>query len=212
MIYIFDDRAQRRSSNFEKLKDFSDLLEFKIVNIIPEKPVEECIIDDIKDSDCIIFHKSYAFMDQNVNIDTIRQLFNDFNVPIVIFSGGTEGSNKNNREININADLMYANLPFFLEDFRKNGVINIDTLLWGKKYRLNAALQFQNKFLRENLINKDPEETITSIENVKRKIENGCRNINKELGDTIKADIDTYDQITWGKLAEIIDYNIKTIF
>nr|WP_303392021.1 hypothetical protein [Bacteroides intestinalis] len=136
----------------------------------------------------------------------------DLNIPIVIFSGGIEGSNKSSKEININADLMYANLPFFLEDFRKNGVINIDTLLWGREYRLNAALQFQNKFSIEYLINQDPKEEITSLESVKRKIENGCRNISKELGDAIKADIDKCDRITWIEVARIIDYNIRTRF
>lgn len=212
MIYIFDDRAQRRSYNLERLNGFLDLLEFKTVNIIPGKPVEDCLIDDIKAPDCIIFHKSYVFMDQNISFDTIRQLFMDLNIPIVIFSGGIEGSNKSSKEININADLMYANLPFFLEDFRKNGVINIDTLLWGREYRLNAALQFQNKFSIEYLINQDPKEEITSLESVKRKIENGCRNISKELGDAIKADIDKCDRITWIEVARIIDYNIRIRF
>lgn len=94
MIYIFDDRAQRRSYNLERLNGFLDLLEFKTVNIIPGKPVEDCLIDDIKAPDCIIFHKSYVFMDQNISFDTIRQLFMDLNIPIVIFSGELKEATK----------------------------------------------------------------------------------------------------------------------
>lgn len=73
-------------------------------------------------------------------------------------------------------------------------------------------MQFQNKFSIEYLINQDPKEEITSLESVKRKIENGCRNISKELGDAIKADIDKCDRITWIEVARIIDYNIRTRF
>ena len=38
----------------------------------------------------------------------------------------------------------------------QNGMINIDTLLWGKKYRLNALLKFQNTLSQKYLINNDP--------------------------------------------------------
>lgn len=127
MIYVFDDRFQRRTINSEKLKNFSELIVFKTLEIMPGKPVEECVIDSVDNPDCILFHKSYRFEDSRVTFETIRQLFTSYNVPVVIFSGGIEGSNKGKIEINMNADLMYDNMLFFLEDFKSNNRINIDT-------------------------------------------------------------------------------------
>ena len=208
MIYIFDDRAQRRKDNEEMLRNFSDLITFDTVKLISGKTADECFSDRIKDSECIIFHKSYELGDEFVTFEKIRQLFTSFDIPIVIFSGGTEGSNKGAKEINMNADLMYHNLPFFLENRKENGSINIDTLLWGKMYRLNALLKFQN-ISQKYLINNDPDFPLDNIEKVKRDIKNSCREINRDLADSIIIDIDANEQITWQDLAIIIDNNIR---
>lgn len=212
MIYIYDDRAIRREENQKKLTGFEDHVKFEVVNIIPGKSVEECIIDPIEDSECIIFHKSYALGDENVTFETIRQLFASLDIPIVIFSGGTEGSNKSDREININADLMYENLPFFLENFRKNGKINIDTLLWGRRFRLNSILQFQNEIAESYFINNNLDEDVKNISEIKRVIRNLSRKTNnKELGETILYDIDNIESLTWLGLLNIVENNIKKI-
>lgn len=211
MIYVFDDRAQRRTINSERLKDFSDLVIFKTIEIIPERKIEECVIYSVDNPDCIIFHKSYTFEDKSITFETIRQLFTSYNVPIVIFSGGTEGSNKGDIEVNMNADLMYENLPFFLEDYKTNGKINISTLLWGKRYKLNALLQLQNSLSLSFLVNNEPEGIIDNIENVKRKIRNNCRTLGlTAIGEKIIADIDKLGQLTWLNFAAIIENNIKT--
>ena len=208
MIYIFDDRAQRRKDNEEILRKFSDIVTFDTVNLIPGKSADECIFDSIENAECIIFHKSYALDDESVTFETIRQLFTSLSVPIVIFSGGTEGSNKSANEFNMNADLMYHNLQFFLEKRKENGVINIDTLLWGKKYRLNALLKFQNTLSKEYLINNDPDTALDDLEKIKRFIINSCREIHRDLANSIISDIGANNQITWQELAIIIDNNI----
>lgn len=209
MIYIFDDRAQRRKDNEEILRKFSDIVTFDTVNLIPGKSADECIFDSIEDAECIIFHKSYALGDEDVTFETIRQLFISLGVPIVIFSGGTEGSNKSANEINMNADLMYHNLPFFLENRKENGMINIDTLLWGKKYRLNALLKFQNTLSQKYLINNDPNTLLDDLEKIKRDIKNSCREIHGDFANSIISDIGANKQITWQELAIIIDNNIR---
>lgn len=208
MIYIFDDRAQRRKDNEVMLRKFSDIVTFDTVNLIPGKSSDECIFDSIENAECIIFHKSYALDDESVTFETIRQLFTSLSVPIVIFSGGTEGSNKSANEFNMNADLMYQNLQFFLEKRKENGVINIDTLLWGKKYRLNALLKFQNTLSKEYLINNDPDTALDDLEKIKRFIINSCREIHRDLANSIISDIGANNQITWQELAIIIDNNI----
>ena len=208
MIYIFDDRIQRRNDNQEKLSDFSDIVKFDIVKNIPGKSEEDCVFDAIIDPECIMFHKSYVFEDNNVNFETIRRLFISFDVPIIIFSGGIEGGNKGNSEININADVMYENLPYFLKDFKENKQINIDVLLWGKRYNLNAILEIQNKFAEEFFINNNFDENIENIDKVKRTVRNLCRN-NNVLGDAILNEIDIKGQLTWGDLLSIVENNLK---
>lgn len=212
MIYIFDDRAQRRKDNEEKLQCFSDLATFVRVNLIPGKSVEDCIIEPLDNVECILFHKSYALGDDEVSLETIRQMFVDFEIPIVIFSGGTEGGNKSSNEININADLMYNNLPFFLENRKENGYINIDALLWGKKFRLNALLEFQNNIAKRYFITNDPDETIDNPEKIKNYIGRSCPAFDKaNLSDTIISTISTSPNMTWGELHNIIDQNIHKI-
>ena len=208
MIYIFDDRIQRRNDNQEKLSDFSDIVKFDIVKNIPGKSEEDCVFDAIIDPECIMFHKSYVFEDNNVNFETIRALFVSLDVAIVIFSGGIEGGNKGYSEININADVMYENLPYFLADFKENKSPNIDILLWGKRYKLNAILEIQNKFAEEFFINNNFDENIQNIEKVKRTVRNLCRN-NNVLGDAILNEIDIKGQLTWGDLLSIVENNLK---
>ena len=209
MIYIFDDRAQRRKDNEEMLRKFSDIVTFDTVKLIPGKSADECIFDSIEDVECIIFHKSYALGDEDVTFETIRQLFTSLGVPIVIFSGGTEGSNKGANEVNMNADLMYHNLPFFLEKRKENGAINLDTLLWGKHYRLNALLKFQNTLSQKYLINNDPDASLDNLDKITRDIKNSCREIQGDLAGSIISDIEACEQITWQDLAIIIDNNIR---
>jgi len=212
MIYIFDDRAQRRKENELRLRKFSCIVSFSTVDATPEKRVEDVIIDSMSDPDCVLFHKSYVFADRNVTFEAVRQLFTSFDVPVVIFSGGTEGNNKSGSEINMNADLMYENLPYFLEDFQTNGKINIDTLLWGKRYRLNELLQIQNKISAQYLINNAPEDIVDNIDKLKRSILALCRKDHKSLGDSIVADIEKNPKTTWLDVADIIDNNIQKFF
>lgn len=209
MIYIFDDRNQRRNANEEKLRDFLGFVTFETVHPIAGKSIEDVIIDSIKNPDCIIFHKSYALGSEEITYETIRQLFADFNIPVVIFSGGTEGSNKGAKEININADLMYDNLPYFLEDLKETGNVNIDTLLWGKKHRLNALLEFQNKISQKYFINNDPNAILDEPAPIVRSIVQSCRKINSYLADAIKHEIKLNPQLSWLDLATIIDNNIR---
>ncbi|MBD5172378.1 MAG: hypothetical protein HDS24_04105 [Bacteroides sp.] len=208
MIYVFDDRTQRRKYNEDNLRDFSDIIIFDTVKLISGKSADESIFDSIENPECIIFHKSYALGDDNVTFETIRKLFADLEVPIVIFSGGTEGINKSAKETNINADLMYNNLPFFLENRKKNGVINIDTLLWGNRFKINSLLEFQNKMAEKYFINNDLDAQLDNPEKVKRDIKNLLMKTHVELAYAIISDFDINQDITWFELSNIINKNI----
>ena len=210
MIYIFDDRLQRREVNKEKLNKFSNVLSFETIKTNPGKSIEESLIESMRDNPvCIIFHKSYIFDDSILSYEIVREIFNSYDVPVVIFSGGIEKNNKGEREVNMNAELMYDNLPFFLEDYVNNGNINLDILVWGKRYKLNALLILQNKLAEEFFIAKDPKEEVNTLEEVRRRIASICKPIHKVIGDTILNSIDKYPQLTWGQLDDIITNTIS---
>lgn len=209
MIYIFDDRAQRRKDNEEKLRKYSDCVKFMKVNLIPGKSVEESVIDSIDNPECIIFHKSYVFEDSAVTFETIRQLFMSFDVPVVIFSGGIGNSSKGKKEINMNADLMYENLPYFVNHLREKKELNIDTLLWGEKYELNAMLELQNKMAQKYFINNNLDDEIDNIADVTRDITNSSRRLHKGFGDALLSKIQNCEHLTWLELANIIDNTIQ---
>lgn len=210
MIYIFDDRSQRHEVNKEKLNKFSNVLSFETIKTNPGKSIEESLIESMNDNpECIIFHKSYKFDDSNLSYETVREFFNSFDVPVVIFSGSTEKNNKGEKEINMNAELMYDNLPFFLEDYVDNGKINLEILVWGKRCQLNALLILQNKLAEEFFITNDPEEEVKNLETVRRRITNLCKSTHKVIGDEILNSIDKYPQHTWGQLDDIITNTIS---
>ena len=210
MIYIFDDRYQRRELNKEKLNKFSKILSFEVVKTDFGKSIEETLIESMPENpECIIFHKSYVFEDSNLSYETVREIFNSYNVPIVIFSGGLENNNKGEKEVNMNAELMYENLPFFLEDYINNGKINLDILVWGRKYRINALMILQNKLAEKYFIKNNPEEEIKELEGVIRDIERICKPMNRIVGDDIIASIGTFSKITWGQLDEVITNTIS---
>lgn len=209
MIYIFDDRTQRRSDNEVKLAQFSDVVKFLQVKLLTGKSVEDSIIDSITTPDCIIFHKSYVFTDQEVSYEVVRELFTSFDVPVIIFSGGTEFSNKGIIQTDINADVMYQNMPLFLKDYKENGNINIDILIWGEKHKLNALLELQNEFAEDFFINKDPDEVITDSRKIERFLNNKCSKIDRNLGGEILAEMTQEGSLTWGQLMNIVDKNIN---
>lgn len=209
MIYIFDDRAQRRKDNEDKLRTFALVVKFCKFDVKQEQSLEDWFLESVGNCypECIIFHKSYVFDNNRITFENVRQLFASLEIPFVIFSGGTEGSNKGQTEININADLMYDNLPYFLSDFDTNKKINIDILLWGKRYKLNAILQFQNKISKEFLINNNLDDIIEDIEDVEMYIQYQCSD--RQLSNAIIRDLKKNDNIIWSDLANIIDKNIK---
>lgn len=210
MIYIFDDRSQRREVNKEKLNKFSNVLSFETIKTNPRKSIEEYLIESMSDTpECIIFHKSYIFDDSNLSYETVREFFNSFDVPVVIFSGGIENNNKGEKEVNMNAELMYVNLPFFLDDYVDNGKINLEILVWGKRYQLNALLILQNKLAEKFFITNDPEEEVKNLDEVRRSIARICKPTHRVVGDAIFNLIDKFPKLTWGQLDDIITNTIS---
>ncbi|WP_375560821.1 reverse transcriptase domain-containing protein [Bernardetia sp. OM2101] len=77
----------------------------------------------LKKYQAIIVHKSYA------NSDTIINECKKNNIPIIVFSGGSDDGYYDNL-IYLNAKTLYNNLPSFLEEIRVNFKVNEKMLLY----------------------------------------------------------------------------------
>lgn len=108
MIYIFEDRSERRLMHQELIEEYKEKICFAKFGIDEGMNLEDYIIDNFIDAEIIIFHKSYSFKSKTVSLDEIRKKMP--NVQFVIFSGGTEygGIYENGNMVTINADVMYT--------------------------------------------------------------------------------------------------------
>ncbi len=147
MIYIFEDRYERRSNNQKIVSTFPGKIEFAKFDIDPEQDLSEFIINRFHDAECIMLHKSYVFKNKDVNIEKVVSILSkEYGVHCVIFSGGTEkGKITLDGNVIINADVMYKNLEEFMNHHSHQGVIEFAKLLWGKNYKLNSLLEIQYK-------------------------------------------------------------------
>lgn len=146
MIYIFEDRLTRKEEHDALVNEFPDLLSFAKFDIDSDQNPEDYIIEKFDDAECVLFHKSYTFRNQSVDISKIQKSFlEDLGIKFCLFSGGTDSSNYHDGFLSINADVMYNNMRDFLEDIHRNKRILIDVLQWGKQYKLNRALSVQSQ-------------------------------------------------------------------
>lgn len=209
MIYIFDDRPVRRSTNEKNLfNKYSYCVSF--VDLKPGQTLEAWASEVIGDADCICIHKSYKFKDITETLESAIEHLKALKAPIVIFSGGTERSNKGLDKINqINADQMYVNMPFFLDDFKQTGKSNIDILLWGEMTGLNAILNFQNKLAKEYLIQTDDlNNQIKNLDEVFEFIESEDSLPQNFINDFLSA-VSNRKFLTWQGLADILDETVR---
>lgn len=208
MIYIFDDRAQRREDNEEKLSRYSDRVRFMKLNLMPDTSLENALLDNLSEPECVLFHKSYPLANSNVTVEDVRDILNTLEIPVVIFSGGIEGNNKGSAEITMNSVIMYENLPFFIDNLKETGKPNFDTLIWGERYELNAILNAQNKLAQKYLINNNPADPI-NIRDVTRTLNQTVRKLHSGFAGALNNAIEGREDLTWGELADIIDRTVQ---
>lgn len=175
MIYIFEDRYERRENNQSIINKYSDYIQYTKFEITACQDLADFLIDKIEDAECVMLHNSYRFTDMAVNVEEIRRTVTELmGARFVIFSGGIESPNINSQGvIFVNADTLYSNLELFLEQLKKTGTPTYEILIWGQNYQLNKILSSQakihfEKFLECNLDEivdpDDLEDTIDDIE------------------------------------------------
>jgi hypothetical protein len=160
MIYLFEDRKGRMQQYFNKALD-TRLVEEKIFDCSAES-IESYMIENFKDAECIIFHKSYSFPQDGITNNDVKQAFVNRKVPFVFFSGEL----KNNLLLEngiytgtVNSGVMYNNLDRFIETYKKERKINIPLLVFGENYLLNSLLNLQYK-INNMLFMKSKEDTL----------------------------------------------------
>lgn len=209
MIYIFEDRAEREAINKDVVDRYPDKICFAKFNIDEQQELEQFIIDHFHDAECILFHKSYSFLDKDVNLSKVQQkLVVDYGVKFIVFSGGTERSSiADNGVININADVMYSNLGLFLETYRLTGNRIYEILLWGEKYRLSQLLAKQVVIHYDNFLDCDLDEIIDldEAEDIIENIESEGFDLNDHLQDAAQSD---REQLTWDDVRRLIQFQI----
>lgn len=225
MIYIFEDRLERRKINQGIIDSYGDLVCYGKFGIDQGQNPESFILDKFADAQCVMLHKSYAFKTNDVTVETVDKIFREYlEIPFVLYSGGLEKGNKDSAgRISLNADIMYSNLPLFLEHCRQLSDLGgdhireiLDILLWGPDYVLNSILNFQNEFSKKFFMLKDPEEGISDIDLkvVNRHLTQNSRSKNLQLSilaKEISSEMSEIQSLTWDRLRIIIQDKIDQL-
>lgn len=210
MIYLLEDRAERRNLYNNELENYKDLIKVELFNKDTATDLAEFIDKQFQDVTCVIFHKSYAFKFRESNYDDIKKLFKNRGAKVVTFSGGVDQGNiDNDGNLIINADIMYKNLPTFLQHLRDTKKIDLQILLWGKEYVLNALLSLQYNLSKVFFVAQDLEAPISTMDvhNIKRKVNNHIRDLSLPFSSDMNAEIDQKldsDTLTWDAFRNIV--------
>lgn len=214
MIYIFEDRTERRLLHQELVNTYKEKICFAKFGIDEGMNLEDYIIENFFDAEIIIFHKSYSFKSKTVNLDEIRKKMPK--VRFVIFSGGIEYGkiSEDGNTITINADVMYGNLEIFIKSYNNGMDVNFEVLVWGEQYQLNQLLSFQDRIFREFFISSNLQTQIdrNEIEDVIEEISLLGEEYNVSINECLVSEITPFIEtgLTWGNLLQII-HNLLNI-
>jgi len=152
MILFIEDRTSRQTLAFLKLGISLDKYKDIVENAIDEsyeeifKMLKEDRFDFSKYS-FIICHKS-AFDDENSKIiSKLKQGCSCHDIPLVLFSGGIDANYHDtyDKYAEINSKTLYShNLKLFFENAKEKN-IDIFSLIYGEKWKLNILLNLLEK-------------------------------------------------------------------
>ena len=203
MIYVFEDRTERKQRNESILIDYSGVCKFtKYDELVKDGSIENFAVSLSPEKDCVIFHKSYALQD-GVSFDQVRTYFIQFGIPFVEYSGGIERSNvvkiQDAKYYIINAELMYSNLPVFLDWYTKNNTIVCDVLIWGNDFEKNRTFSLFVQFYVENFLDKRWTDEVPKAD-----VSRIARTINRHFGKDCSNEVLSKPTLTWYNIFEIV--------
>ncbi len=213
MIYIFEDRQERKDIQTEKLKDFISDRIINFEQFKADKSVVDKVGEKFQDATCVIFHKSYIFSSDNVTFEEVQKAFltpGRFCL-FITYSGGIENSNVTKdgetvKTININADVMYKNLPAFLRHYQDTKAFECDILRWGENYKLTKILKFQYEVFQNFLLEKDLNSPIMSSNEISKFHRFIDKRLDNDIANQIKEQIpiSATNHISWANVIDAI--------
>ena len=216
MIYIFEDRPERRLQHQDIMDKYKSIISFAKFDIDEGMNLADYIYKNFLDAEIMIIHKSYAFKSNTVNIDAIKKIMPD--VKFVVFSGGTDNGTivGDGNSVTINADVMYNNLEIFLKYLTNKKEINFEPLVWGECYLQNRLVSLQNRLFLKYFINADLDKRIEDndkgigIDDLLDVITLYCEDYGVGMQDKLIEDIKSEENgLTWGDLLRIIRKHIS---
>lgn len=138
MIYIFDDREERRENYSSLFINYKSQLTQE--SFTPEGDLQEYVTDKFGDAEIVIMHRSYRFPGDNYELSDVLNAFKG--VPIVLFSGAIQKASilKAENIYQVNSIVMYENLSDFLDSKKVDNNAPIEMILWGKNFIKNQFL------------------------------------------------------------------------
>lgn len=138
MIYIFDDREERRENYSSLFINYKSQLTLE--SFTPEGDLQEYVVDKFGDAEIVIMHRSYRFPGDNYELSDVLSAFKG--VPIVLFSGAIQKASilKAENIYQVNSIVMYENLSDFLDSKKADNNTPIEMILWGKNFIKNQFL------------------------------------------------------------------------
>ncbi len=154
MIYIFDDRFERREKHSLDLIRLSQFARFEEITCETTDELSSLISGKLSNVTHVLLHSSYRYPSEQLDTNVVVKALNAYSkdIQIVLFSGGYNhpgiSSIGETRVYSINSDVMYNNLGLFIRHLSKDPNSPIEMLLWGNSYLQNQILATQSAIIR----------------------------------------------------------------
>ena len=154
MIYIFDDRFERREKHSLDLIKLSQFARFEEITCETSDELSSLISGKLSNVTHVLLHSSYRYPSEQLDTNVVVKAFKTYSkdIQIVLFSGGYNhpgiSSIGETRVYSINSDVMYNNLVLFTQQLSKDPNCPVEILLWGNSYLQNQILATQSSIIR----------------------------------------------------------------
>lgn len=154
MIYIFDDRFERREKHSLDLIKLSQFARFEEITCETADELSSLISGKLSNVTHVLLHSSYRYPSEQLDTNVVVKAFNSYSkdIQIVLFSGGYNHPGISmigeTKVYSINSDVMYNNLVLFTHHLSKDPNSPIEILLWGNSYLQNQILATQSSIFR----------------------------------------------------------------
>ena len=154
MIYIFDDRHERREMNSSLINRYNRLISFAEIKCDTFEQLDHFISNELFEPSLVLLHNSYRYPGDRLDSDYVSSKFLEHDIPLILFSGGFIHPNQTlvygkYQALSINSLVMYKNLDVYLKHLTYNENASIEILLWGESYISNRISHTKSAIFRK---------------------------------------------------------------